>query len=70
MVVIKIMDKVIVLAAIVGIVVLDSIALMQGINGVLFTIAIIAISGLGGYELRDVIKMMKGGKPPSTTALA
>ena len=50
-----------VISAIFGIVVLDSIALMNGINGTLFTLAVVAIGGLGGYEIQDILKYIKGG---------
>ena len=59
------MDKVI--AAIIGMVVLDSIALMNGIDGTLMLIAVVAIAGLGGYELRDVVNLIKGEKPPPSS---
>lgn len=59
---IKIMDKVTILSAIIGIIVIESIALSQGINGTGLSLAIAAIAGLGGYELDKVIKIIKGVK--------
>ena len=50
------------MVAITGIVVLDSIALMNGINGTLFTLAMVTISGIAGYEIKDVLKAVMGGK--------
>ena len=50
------------MVAITGIVVLDSIALMNGINGTLFTLAMVTISGIAGYEIKDVLKVVMGGK--------
>ena len=52
MVVTIILDKVIVLTAIVGIVILEAIALSKGINGVLLTTVIALIAGISGYEFR------------------
>ena len=51
-----------VIVAITGIVILDSIALMNGINGTLFTLAMLIVGGLGGFEARDILATMKGGK--------
>lgn len=54
------MDKVTVLTAIIGIIILESIALSQGINGTGLSLSIAGIAGLGGYEVRKVIKGGKG----------
>jgi hypothetical protein len=56
-----------VIAAIIGIVILDSVALMNGINGTYMTLAFVAIAGLGGYEIRDVVDMLKTRLPPPGT---
>ena len=56
-----IVKSVTVISAILGVVVLNSIALVNGIDGMLCTLAIVAIAGLGGYELQDMIKHIKGG---------
>lgn len=68
MTVIKIMKEVEILAAIVGIIILESQALAAGINGTLLILAIGAICGLAGYEIRDIIKMLKRGFPPPSTS--
>jgi hypothetical protein len=51
-----------IIGAIAGIVILDSIALMNGINGTMFTLSMIAIAGLGGYEIKDILEIFRGGK--------
>lgn len=62
MTVIKILKEVKVFIALIGIIVLECYALSQGINGVALTCAIAAIAGLGGYELNNIIKLVKGEK--------
>ena len=57
-------DKVVL--AIGSIVLLEILALSQGINGTTLSLSIAAIAGLGGYEMHDVIKTLKGGEPPLT----
>lgn len=57
-------DKVVL--AITTIFILEGIALTQGINGTGLSLSIAAISGLAGYTLHDVVKTLKGGKPPLT----
>ena len=59
MVVIKILDKVTILTAIVGVVVLDAYALSKGINGTGLVLAIATIAGLGGYEVDRVVKYLR-----------
>ncbi len=41
--------KIIVIAAIVGIVILEAIALLKGVNGTILTLAFAAIAGLAGW---------------------
>ena len=50
------MEKLRVLCAIAGIVILDSIALMQGIDGVLLMSSIAIISGLGGVPVLQLLR--------------
>ena len=51
------MDKVCVLTAIVGILVVEVFALSKGINGTGLSLAIAAVAGLGGYEIDKIIKI-------------
>ena len=50
MIVIKILKKIEVFTAIVGIIIMECYALSQGINGTGLSIAIAAVAGLGGYR--------------------
>ena len=45
--------------AILSIFVLEGIALTQGINGTCLALAIAALAGLGGYEIHDVVNILK-----------
>lgn len=57
-------DKVVL--AIGSIVLLEILALSQGINGTTLSLSIATIAGLGGYEVHDIIKILKGSEPPLT----
>jgi len=50
------MEKLRVLCAIAGIVILDCVALFNGIDGVLFLTAIAVISGLGGVPIIQLLR--------------
>lgn len=52
-------DKIAVIAAIAGVVIMECVALCNGINGEIFTIAIAAVSGLGGYAFHPVLNKKK-----------
>lgn len=70
MTVVKILAGVKVLTAMIGIIIMECYALSQGINGLILTLAIAAVAGLGGYELDNIIKALKGGKvPPEVTSV-
>lgn len=44
------------------IVILEVCAMWSGIDGVSLSLAIAALAGLGGYELNNVIKALRGEK--------
>lgn len=52
-------NKICVVTSIIGIIILEAYALSKGINGTGLALAIAALGGLGGYELHDVIKLIK-----------
>jgi len=45
--------------AILAVCALEALAINKGIDGVYFGLALVAIAGLGGYELRDIVKVVK-----------
>lgn len=40
-------------------------ALMNGLDGVMFFTGVAAIAGLGGYEIRWVVDLIRSKKPPA-----
>ena len=62
MITIKILKEIKVMIALIGVIIMECYALSQGINGTGLSLAIATIAGLGGYEVSNVIKIIKGGK--------
>lgn len=56
----KVNPKQNVLAAMICITMIECVAIMQGMNGLMLTIAVAAVAGLGGYELDDILKILRG----------
>ena len=56
---VPLLDKLVVVEAVSGIIILEAIALVQGINGTALILAIGGICGLVGYKADDIIKLIK-----------
>ena len=50
------MEKLIIIAAIVGMIILSSMALTQGIVSITYIVLVVVMSGLGGYLLGGMLK--------------
>jgi len=55
-------SSLVVLIAICAITLLESIALLKGLDGHILTVALAFIAGLGGYEIKEIIRAIRGIK--------